>query len=78
MGRYIKHFGGQFPHNFLEAGGWGGGSDIFFFFFFSRWFLGDMTWIRDPKHSFLAFPESVQKVVGSMLKIGQFFDHLNF
>ena len=32
----------------------------------------------DPKHSFLAFPESVQKVVGSMSKIGQFFDHLNF
>ena len=24
LGRYIKHFGGQFPHNFLEAGGWGG------------------------------------------------------
>ena len=31
--------------------------------------------IRDPKHNFLAFPESVQKVVGSMLKIGQFFCH---
>ena len=42
------------------------------------WFLGDRVQIRDPKHSFLAFPESVQKVVGSISKIGQFFDHLNF
>ena len=51
---------------------------FFFIFIFSRWFLGDRVRIHDPKHSFLAFPESVQKVVGSMLKIGQFFDHLNF
>ena len=52
-----------------------------FFVFFSPifcWFLGDGVQIRDPKHSFLAFPESVQKVVGSISKIGQFFDHLNF
>ena len=32
LGRYIKHFGGQFPHNFLEAGGWGGGGVGHFFF----------------------------------------------
>ena len=40
--------------------------------------FGDGVRIRDQKHNFLEFPESVQKMVGSMLKIGQFFDHLNF
>ena len=54
-------------------------ADIFCFFSpIFCWFLGDGVQIRDPKHSFLAFPESVQKVVGSISKIGQFFDHLNF